>query len=160
MLKNVAGIVLVVSCMALYGGIQYAGCWALGEGIGSALRSDEVPRSDTDWLADYTERYAEAHHLPMVVDDGVEIARVSALDMTFTIHYRLVSLSPADQQTISTGLAAERAEMAEEACTGDLEGNLLRAGYNVRFAYHASDMRDLGSLLFRPQDCKDRSPVR
>ena len=155
-LKSGAGIVLLVGCIALYGGIQYAGCWAIGEGIGSALRSDEAPPSDTDWLVDYAERYTEAHHLPMAVDDNVEIVSVSALDMTFTIHYRLLALSLADQQTISTGLAAERAEMAEGACAGDLEGNLLRAGYNVRFAYHASDMRDLGSLLFRPQDCEDR----
>ena len=169
-LKSVAGIVLVVGCMALYGGIQYAGCWATGEGIGSALRSDADPLSDgalsakeqphsacTLPLTTLIQTASQLNELmPMTVDSETEAMNVSASPCTFIYNYRLVNI---DRDDVSASELQELQEYMQDhitnmACTTpDTRRDFLNVGVTISYVYHDQRSRRMMALEVEPADC-------
>ena len=152
--------VLAVGAALLYSSMQYSACWAISEGLGALLGQDTSLEEDVErrkFLKEYAARYNEENQLPMVMDDETVLTSVSALGTTFIINISMPlveeELDAAGMKEFTRILMQERSELAAEACQSELEGMLLEAGFNVRFAYSAGDQGRVGAVLLRPEDC-------
>ena len=106
-------------------------------------------------LANYLVEYKAQHQFPIQIQDGVEVQDATSSGTTLTLHYRLdVDPSPDERSQFTDFTLNERDTLIKGTChTQDLEGILLRQGFNVRYRFYSSDMDPLGDLTVWPDNC-------
>ena len=115
----------------------------------------ETHQPTPDDLANYLVEYKAQHQFPIQIQDGVEVQDATSSGTTLTLHYRLdVDPNPDERSQFTEFTLDERGTLIKGTChTQDLEGILLRQGFNVRYRFYSRDMDPLGDLTVWPDDC-------